>query len=114
MNPISFPEQTTVLAKAQPQFRTLPIAIRHHNDNPEEPLKKMTCKYELSDLEMQQIIRTRCFYISQFGTGFHPIFPQVDSPFLVCQIRYRINDDGTYNLFIPQNNAPEMILNNIH
>ena len=113
MNPISFPQQTNVLAKAQPQYRVLPIAERLENPDDPQSVVKMTCKYELSDLELQQIIATRCVYISQFGYGFHPIYPQVDSPFLVVPVHYRETEKGIYSLYIPMADKSIIELHNI-
>jgi hypothetical protein len=113
MQPLHFPEETNVLAKAQPQYRVLPISIAYENPVTETGTMRMTCKYELSDLELQQIIRTKSFYISQYGDCFHPIYPQVDNPFLVCKVVYKINDDGTYNLWIPTGDKEEITLTGI-
>lgn len=103
MKPIHFPEQNDVLARNQPQYRTLPVAIRLENPIDVTSTKKFTCKYELSDLEIEQIKASRCLYFSQFGHGFQPILPQVDSPFGVCPVVYKKRDDGNYDFWITMN-----------
>ncbi len=101
MNPITFPEANTKLAKNQPQYRVLPVCVmREVPDDPQSVLR-YTCKYEFSDLEIQQIIRTKSVFINQFGFGFHPIYPQVDSPFLVLPIEYKSIGNRCFNFYVP-------------
>lgn len=113
MNPIKFPEATTILAKDQPQFRPLPVAIAFENPDDKTSLPRFTCKYDLSDLELQQIIKTKSIFINQFGYGFHPIYPQVDSPFLVLPVQYKSVGNRCYDFFIPMDNGEFIVLNGI-
>jgi hypothetical protein len=101
MQPITFPEATNTLAKAQPQYRVLPVCIMREYPEDANSVLRYTCRYELSDLELQQIIRTKSLFISQFGFGFHPIYPQVDSPFLVLPIEYKKVKDHCFNFYVP-------------
>lgn len=101
MKPIHFTEETTTLARNQPQFRTLPVAIARENPEDPESVFRFTCKYELSDLEIQQIIKSKCVFISQFGYGFQPISAQIDSPFLVLPVEYKYAGNRMYHLKLP-------------
>ena len=103
MDPIHFPEETTTLAKNQPQYRTLPVAIRLENPLDVNSTKKFTCKYQLNPLEIEQIKATGCIYFSQFGHVFQPILPQSDSPFGVCPITYKVNESGNYDFWVVMN-----------
>lgn len=99
MKPIHFKEETDTLAKDQPQFRPLPVCIMREVADDPESIMRFTCKYELTDLELQQIIKTKSIFINQFGFGFHPIYPQVDSPFSVLPINYRFKGNRMYDLW---------------
>lgn len=103
MNPIQFKEQTTVLAKDQPEYRPLPVAIVLQDPKDPTSLPRFTCKYELSDLEIELIKTTKTIFINQFGYGFHPIYPQIQSPFLVCKIMYKSLGNKTYAFSITDN-----------
>lgn len=127
MNPIEFPEQTTKLAKTQPQYRPLPVAIeivkryycpecngggtvgecicdRCKGAGVIATWSNYVCKYELSDLEIEQIIRTRSVYLSQSGHGFNPIYPSVESQFKCFIIHFDITEAGLYNIYVPMDN----------
>lgn len=105
MIPINFPEQSYVLAKDQPEYIPLPVCVRLQDPEDSQSIKKYTSKYQLSDLEIEQIIRTKCIYFSQFGDCFHPILPQIDSPFLVCKISYKSLGNKMYLFRIPLSNG---------
>lgn len=60
-----------------------------------------TCKYQLSELELAQIIETGCIYIGQLGYGFNPISPSVESPYAVIEIQYKLNSNNLYDFWIP-------------
>lgn len=102
MQPISFPEQTTILAKDQPQYLPLPCCI---TPTEIEGISQYTCKYELTDLDIEQILKTRSIYFSQFGNCFHPIKPQISHPFKACQVEYKYDQDGFYSFYIPMVNG---------
>lgn len=105
MEPIKFPEMTGSLAKAQPQFRPLSV---HIMDVPSEGvgIKRFTTKYELSDLEIEQIIMTRSFYFGQIGNCFHPISPSVTSPFFAVEVLYQKIENG-YDAWVKANDGTE-------
>lgn len=105
MIPINFPQQSYVLAKDQPEYIPLPVCVRLQDPEDPNSTKKYTSKFKLSDLEIEQIIRTKCIYISQFGDCFHPILPQIDSPFLVCKILYKSQGNKMYLFQVPLNNG---------
>jgi hypothetical protein len=131
MNPIEFPQQTGKLAKGQPQYRVLPIAIKELQErescnacNGQGKIKQHphdlfpgtcpickgkghlpvwsshTCKYQLSELELAQIIETGCIYIGQLGYGFNPISPSVESPFGSFPIQYKRKGPGLYDFWL--------------
>jgi hypothetical protein len=110
MQPVDFPQMTDKLGKGQPEYRILPAYI---SEPDEQGVKQYTFKYELSDLEIQQIIKTKGFYFSQFGSHFHPVLPQLECPFGFCPVQYKNNEDGTYTFWIPLDNNTVEILNNI-
>lgn len=110
MNPIEFPECNSKLAKSQPQFKPLPIFIIPTED---KNVFQFTGKYELSDLEIEQIIKTRSFYFSQFGSCFHPICPQIENPFGYCLVHYKKIEENVYSFWIPMSDGRIEILNNI-
>lgn len=88
MEAIKFPEQNETLAKSQPQFRALPVCIRPINSEEPKEGAQYTVKYELSEVELAQILLTRSIYFSQFGFGFQPICPQIESPFGYLPIKW--------------------------
>jgi len=111
MNPIEFPQQTGKLGKGQPQYRVLPIAI---NQTDSESIYQYTCKYELTELELAQISQSKCFYFSQYGSCFHPIRPQVETPFGVCNITFEQLGDGYYNFWWDTQDGSVFKLTKIH
>lgn len=113
MNPIHFKEETAVYAKGQPQYRPLPTCEMPENPDDPQSVIRYTCKYELSDLEMQQIMKTKCLYINQFGYVLQPIYPQIDSPFLVLPVEFKFVGNRCYDFYIPLQNGEQIILKNI-
>lgn len=113
MEPLNFPEANNKLAKSQPQYRPLPVYIAKVSEGTPSEHFQFTGKYELSDLEIQQIIKTKSFYFSQFGSCFHPILPQVENAFGVCRVEYKKIDDQHYSFWIPLSDGNVQVLNNI-
>ena len=79
MKAIEFPQQTTVLAKDQPQYTTLPVHVN------ESEYIEATAIFELTDEEIEVILKTKRIFFSQctFGGGFKPVLLTVykqDSP----------------------------------
>lgn len=136
MQPIKFPQQTAELAKSQPQYRVLPVAIKElqkreqcnhckgqgnikqhsHDLFPSTcPLcrgkkhlpvwSNFTCKYQLSPVELAQIIETGCLYLSQTGYEFNPILPQIETPFGTIEIQYKDKGTGKFDFWVPLDDA---------
>lgn len=91
MTPVKFPEQNQTLARSQPQYRTLPVRIETPDEGKPEWIR-FTAKYELNDLEIAQIIRTRSFYSSQEGFGFNPSSNMICKPWNGLVIEYRMEE----------------------
>lgn len=77
MTPVEFPERTLVLAENQPEYTPLPVHISPDNTH------AMTACFELSDDEIQTLLKTKRIWYTQltFGNLFHPIILSVDNPF---------------------------------
>ena len=75
---IDFPQANVIVGKDQPEYLPLPM---HYN--PEDPMKPMTCCFELSDEELAEVIRTKRIWYTQctFGNNLHPVRMDVRSPF---------------------------------
>ena len=75
MTPIEFPEQTTVWAKTQPEYLSLPA---FSND------VETVSKWKLTWGERLYIVFTGVLWLRQsnFGQPLQPQRPMVDSPFL--------------------------------
>lgn len=78
MKAITFPQVTVNLAEDQEQYETLPV----HIDliQPETPV---TCCFELSREEIDEIVRTGKIWHTQwtFGNLFQPIRMSTQNPF---------------------------------
>jgi hypothetical protein len=109
MEPIEFPQQNGKLAKSQPQFRPLPVCIRPMTEDPKDGAQ-FTVKYQLSEIEFAQFSLTKCFYFSQFGHGFQPILPQVESPFGVVVIKYDKIKNYEFKAWVPLDQGGEHLV----
>jgi len=80
MNSIDFPKANIQLAKDQPQYRTLFI---HVDKSGRDPEGNVTCCFELSEEEVQEIVRTKKLWFTQvtFNRGFSPIRMSTTTPF---------------------------------
>ena len=78
MKSVDFPQANIALAKDQPQYQTLYVYC-----NRESPQVPMTMCFELSQEEVNEIVRTGKLYFTQitFGKPFSPINMSVLSPF---------------------------------
>lgn len=104
MKAVKFPEHNSVLGANQPGMTPLPAFII------ETPapvpigslkVKNFIFRFELTDLDIEQIKLTRGFYFCQTGTGFHPIDAVIGSPFKFIAVEYEKHDNGTYTIYIP-------------
>lgn len=75
MQAVEFPEQTQILAKDQPQYQPIPI---HYDPK----YGAATSCFQLSDEEVEEIVRTRRIWNTQvtFGNPYHPIRMSVSKP----------------------------------
>lgn len=101
MDPIKFPEVTNTLASNQPQYRALPVYIQTIHPGTPEQHNQYLCKYELSEPEIAQIVKTKSLHFSQFGTCFHPILPQIESPFYHVVVEYDRIGDNNCRAWVP-------------
>jgi hypothetical protein len=78
MRPITFAEQTGILAENQPEYLPLPV----HIDNEDNIV---TSCWELTDDEIATINKTKKLWIQilTFGQVLQPQLPLVDNP--LCQ-----------------------------
>ena len=94
MQPIEFPQQTTVLAKDQPEYTPLPVHIQFKEcEVPHPQFKGVTTKanvpwemiacFELSPEEIGDICRTGKLWYGQsvFGNNFQPVRLSTQNPF---------------------------------
>ena len=79
MKAIEFPQANEILAKDQPQYQPLPVHI-----DTTDPSTPFTVCFELSDEEINEIVRTRKLWHTQvtFGQRFHPIMMTTQNPFV--------------------------------
>lgn len=77
MKSVDFPEARVALAKDQPQYSTLYCYVGPL------PNVQYVCKLKLSDEEIDEIVRTRHLFYSQytFGVSFQPMLIMAYSPF---------------------------------
>lgn len=77
MKAVEFPEQNEILAKDQPQYQQLPVHIGNTEETP------FTACMELDDEEIEELVRTRRIWHTQFtfGTQYHPIRMSTKNPF---------------------------------
>lgn len=98
MNQITFPEVTNIISKKP--FPSVPVNISHEKPENKGGLAKYISKYELSDVELAQVLKTGTIYVQQFGHGYQNTLIQVESPFLVCKVIY-LPVGEFYDLTIP-------------
>jgi len=95
MKSVTFPQANCELAKDQPEYETLHCFVEKKEIIEEvetncviHTIKKVvpysfTCCLELSDEEIEEIIRTKRIWHTQmtFGDKFHPILMTTKNPF---------------------------------
>lgn len=69
MIPVQFPEANAVLARDQGEYE--PMTVYRFKD----PEGRVACCFRLSDVELEEIARTRTLWVQQltFGQPFQPI-----------------------------------------
>lgn len=70
MTPVNFPEANIVLGANQPQYEPL-----HAYRAPDDPHGCVTCCFELTDAEIEELVLTRKLWMRQltFNRPFQPI-----------------------------------------
>lgn len=78
MKSVDFPQANLPLAKDQPQYQTLFVRFE-----PQTYGSPMRACFELSDEEIEEIVKTKRLWFQQltFGNGFSPIHMSFQSPF---------------------------------
>jgi hypothetical protein len=74
MTPVSFPQQTTVFAKDQPEYLALPAHVSVDG--------VVTSCWELTDAEILTLVETKQLWLQQltFGAPLQPQLPSVEIP----------------------------------
>jgi hypothetical protein len=74
MTPITFPEQTTIFAKDQPEYQPLPAHVNAAG--------VVTSCWELSDAEIAELTETKKLWLQShtFGHALQPLLPSVEIP----------------------------------
>ncbi len=126
MEPTTFPQASTKLAKNQPQYRPLPVDIIEGNKvncpacggtgnnllkaEPCDKCKgrgvfrdfnKYVFKYRLSNIELAQVLLTGHIWFQQSGYAFNPILPSVETPYGVVVIQYVEKESGKFDFYFP-------------
>lgn len=121
MESIKFPEANGDLAKSQPQFRPLYVCKLPDPDGM-PTVFSWTYKLELSELEIAQIVKTKCLYGTQIGNCFHPSSTRCENPFFSVLVEYIFEEDLLYHAWVKNNNgnvdefyaaSPNILINNI-
>lgn len=96
MKAVDFPERNILLAEDQPEYETLPVYAdvlvaeestvdeKGNLHNVEKPyINSMTACFELSDEEIEELVRTRKLWYTQmlFGNQFQPVCLSTQNPF---------------------------------
>lgn len=92
MKAIDFPQRTHMLAENQPEYETMPVYTEMKQTNITNGAYKrvskdvpwsMTACFELSDREIEEIVRTRKLWYTQmlFGNNFQPVSLSIKNPF---------------------------------
>lgn len=121
MESIKFPEANSDLAKSQPQYRPLYICKLPDPDG-HPGVFSYTYKLELSEMEIAQIVKTKCIYNMQIGNCFHPSSSRAESPFMSVLVEWRFEEDLLYHAWVKNHNgnidefyaaSPDILINNI-
>jgi len=78
MNPVSFPEQTVVIAENQSEYMSLPA-----HRTPDDPEGRVICCWRLSFRERLRVLVTGQIwhYVLTFGEPLQPQILQTEDPF---------------------------------
>ena len=68
MQPVSFPEETTIISCNNPEVEPLPVAISHY---PDGTPASISC-WKLTQEELEDLLRTKRIYLIVSSTT-HPI-----------------------------------------
>lgn len=97
MKAIDFAQRNVMLAEDQPEYETLPVFVVMQEiivpNRPNDPKNaimtkqvpwEMTACFELSDEEIEELLKTRRIWHTQcvFGHNFQPIRMSTKNPFL--------------------------------
>jgi hypothetical protein len=133
MEPINFEGVNTQMGKGQPQYNIVPVQMVEITpaevcycckgsglDSVNFPCdvcnglghtkpawNEYRCRYQLNEMEIAQLLKNKCFYISQEGYGFNPILPLCEDVKNVILIDYQITD-GIVEAWIPMADKTEM------
>jgi hypothetical protein len=74
MTPITFPEQTTIFAKDQPEYQPLPAHV--------SAAGVVTSCWQLDDAEIAELVETKKLWLQShtFGGTLQPLLPSVVIP----------------------------------
>lgn len=84
MKAIDFPQRTHMLAENQPEYETMPVYTEVREDVSHDLVAwSMTACFELSDREIEEIVKTRKLWYTQmlFGNNFQPVSLSIKNPF---------------------------------
>lgn len=98
MKAVDFPQRNLMLAEDQPEYETLPVHVERKEfdrqvvtEDPSNPIQyekyiipwSMTACFELTDEEVEEIVRTRRIYHRQLimGNAYQPILMSTQNPF---------------------------------
>lgn len=84
MKAVDFPQRTHMLAESQEEYETMPVYTEFKEDESKDLVAwSMTACFELSDREIEEVVRTRKLWYTQmlFGHNFQPIAMSVENPF---------------------------------
>lgn len=96
MKAVDFPQRNVMLAESQEEYETLPVFCEMKEvivpNEPGQPQNaivtkevpwSMTACFELSDREIEEIVKTRKLYYTQmlFGGQFQPVRMSTENPF---------------------------------
>lgn len=119
MEPISFPQQTDILAEKQPEYTPLPVRVTYETGiitDPESGEQKrvtlpwtMTAGFRLSAEEMAQVIKTGILWYTQsvMGNRFQPVHLSTLNPFEATE------EPGVYSMPPKVEGWPDYLVNDI-
>jgi hypothetical protein len=98
MKSVTFPQANCKLAEHQDEYETLHVhaearIVKNEDGEDVQIINSMIACFELSDEEIEQIVKNRRLYYRQmlFGHKFHPMLITTETPF----IEQSIDQNGT-------------------